>query len=200
MNTAISWFDDNAASTVEHYEKVSVVKLHAWLVDLLPRAPATALDVGAGSGRDAVWLAAQGYEVVAVEPAQAMRTAAVKLHPGAKVQWLAGALPDLQDVATGRAFDLIMLNAVWMYIATADRMQAFGKLISLLKPGGLLAVTLRQGEVEPLRGMHAAPPEEIEQLANAHEVRVERRKHENDLLERQDVSWVKFALRFPMRK
>ena len=31
------------------------------------------MDVGAGSGRDAAWLASLGYNVTGVEPAQAMR-------------------------------------------------------------------------------------------------------------------------------
>lgn len=37
-----------------------------------------ALDVGAGSGRDAAWLASWGYEVVAAEPAAGMRREASK--------------------------------------------------------------------------------------------------------------------------
>lgn len=38
-----------------------------------PKPDAPALDVGAGSGRDAAWLCDLGYEVVTVEPARGMR-------------------------------------------------------------------------------------------------------------------------------
>jgi len=63
------------------------------MLDLLPTAPATILDVGAGSGRDAAWLAAKSYEVIAVEPSANMRAAAARLHPEAKVHWISDTLP-----------------------------------------------------------------------------------------------------------
>jgi protein-L-isoaspartate O-methyltransferase len=50
------------------YESVAAETVHGWLVDLLPNAPALVLDIGAGTGRDAAWLASRGLEVVAVEP------------------------------------------------------------------------------------------------------------------------------------
>jgi SAM-dependent methyltransferase len=59
------WYEDNAASVVPVYEAIDPAALHGWLPDLLP---ATILDVGAGSGRDAAWLASLGHEVVASEP------------------------------------------------------------------------------------------------------------------------------------
>ena len=53
------------------YESVAAETVHGGLVDLLPIAPALVLDVGAGTGRDAAWLASRGLEVVAVEPSPA---------------------------------------------------------------------------------------------------------------------------------
>lgn len=47
-----------------------------------------ALDVGAGSGRDAAWLASLGYEVVAAEPAAGMRIEAQRRHPDPRIRWL----------------------------------------------------------------------------------------------------------------
>ena len=42
------------------YESAVAQTVHGWLVDLLPPAPALVLDVGAGTGRDAAWLASRG--------------------------------------------------------------------------------------------------------------------------------------------
>ena len=57
------------------YEETAAEDIHAWLLDLPPAIPATVLDVGAGSGRAAAWLAAKGYDVTAVEPSANMRAA-----------------------------------------------------------------------------------------------------------------------------
>ena len=59
----IAWYDTNAEA---RYERVAPERLHGWMADLLPAPPAAALDVGAGTGRDAAWLSSRGYKVVAV--------------------------------------------------------------------------------------------------------------------------------------
>ena len=73
---AIRWYDQNVSDVSRRYESVPAETVHGWLVDLLPSAPALVLDVGAGTGRDAAWLASRGLEVTAVEPSGAMRTTA----------------------------------------------------------------------------------------------------------------------------
>lgn len=73
MSDAIRWYDQNISEISRRYESVPANTVHGWLVDLLPNAPALVLDVGAGTGRDAAWLASRGLEVVAVEPSSAMR-------------------------------------------------------------------------------------------------------------------------------
>ncbi|RUT67608.1 SAM-dependent methyltransferase, partial [Flavobacterium cupreum] len=66
--THIPHYEQNAQELVDRYESLSFEHVHADLLDLLPAPGATILDVGAGSGRDAAWFAARGYDVVAVEP------------------------------------------------------------------------------------------------------------------------------------
>ena len=110
---------------------------------------AFALDVGAGTGRDASWLARKGYEVVAVEPSTAMRNIGQSLHTEPGIQWIEDALPDFRKaVRLGLNFDFILLSAVWMHVAEVDRSRAFRKLITLLKPGGFMALSLRIGGID----------------------------------------------------
>jgi SAM-dependent methyltransferase len=155
MVNPVAWYEANAAAVSAQYEGVPAHAVHDWLVDLLPSPPAAVLDVGAGSGRDAAWLAAQGYDVVAVEPSAAMRTAAQVRHAEAGIRWLADSLPGLErTLKTGLSFDLILLSAVWMHVAPTERARAFRKLITLLKPGGILAITLRHGPADDARGIH----------------------------------------------
>jgi ubiquinone/menaquinone biosynthesis C-methylase UbiE len=51
MPDAIRWYDQNVFDVSRRYESVATETVHGWLVDLLPNA--LALDVGAGTGRDA---------------------------------------------------------------------------------------------------------------------------------------------------
>ena len=64
MPDAIRWFDQNVSNVSRRYESVAAETVHGWLIDLLPNAPALVLDVGAGTGRDAAWLASRGIYAV----------------------------------------------------------------------------------------------------------------------------------------
>jgi len=166
---AVRWYDQNISLVSPRYESVAAETVHRWLVDLLPNAPALVLDVGAGTGRDAAWLVSRGLEVIAVEPSGAMRAEAERLHPSPSIRWIADSLPSLNHVLRlGLSFDVILLSAVWMHVLPADRARAFRKLVTLLKPGGCMAITLRHGPAEPERGIHAASQAEIERLARGH--------------------------------
>lgn len=150
--SSTSWYEQNAATVIPAYESLRAEDIHSWLLGLLPDRPSLVLDVGAGSGRDAAWLAGQGHEVIAIEPAAAMREEGQRLHPDAKIRWIDDRLPALQNVhRLGIAFDFILLSAVWMHVPPVERSRAFRKIITLLKPGGLLAITLRHGTSAKLK-------------------------------------------------
>ena len=198
MNSSIGWYEAHAREATERYEQADSARLHAWLEDFLPQERSAVLDVGAGSGRDAAWLASKGHDVVAIEPAAAMRQEAQRRHPHANIQWQSDRLPELQTITrTGLSFDFILLSAVWMHVAPRNRRRAFRKLTNLLKPGGALAISLRHGPAEPDRGMHEAAPEEIERLAREHGAFVAFREESGDLLGRNDVRWTQLVVRLP---
>ena len=54
------------------YEAIGFADIHKGAIPFLSATPGLALDIGAGSGRDAAWFAARGWDVVAVEPAAFM--------------------------------------------------------------------------------------------------------------------------------
>src|SRR5690606_28964617 len=127
------WYDNHVREAAARYEALAFPDIHGALLALLPSPEgALALDVGAGSGRDAAWLAEQGFEVVAVEPSRAMREEAERRHPHPRIRWIDDRLPALARVARlGTAFDVILLSAVWMHVSPSDRARAFRKLINL---------------------------------------------------------------------
>lgn len=66
-------YGETADLLVTQYESRTFADVHRGVLPLLPAAPARALDIGAGTGRDAAALAALGHTVLAVEPTPAMR-------------------------------------------------------------------------------------------------------------------------------
>lgn len=195
---AIVWYERHAGQVVGGYEALPPERLYRWLDGLLPSVPALVLDIGAGSGRDAAWFADLGHDVVAVEPAAAMRAEAARLHPGPRIRWLNDRLPDLAaTLCPGLAFDLILLSAVWMHLAPANRPRALRKLVTLLKPGGLLVLTLRHGPTEPERGMHQVSLAELEELARDHGLALVRTGDASDVQGRPGVTWTRVAFHLP---
>ena len=198
LPTSRSWYDRNAASVALAYEALDPKTLHAWLDGLLPAAPALVLDVGAGTGRDAAWMARQGHDVLAVEPSVAMRAEGESRHAATGVRWLSDELPGLAaSHKLNLAFDLIMVSGVWQHVAPGDRERAMRKLLGLLKPGGALALTLRQGPADRDRAMHPVSLAEVERLARGHGALVTRVAEMPDLMGRSGVSWTGVLLQLP---
>lgn len=191
------FYDDHAAELAARYERLRFEDVHAGLLDLLP-AHGAILDVGAGSGRDAAWLVAHGYRVVAVEPSVPMQAVAQRCHPHLAARWVRDSLPSLAEVhRLGLAFDFILVSGVWMHVLRAERPRALRALVALLKPGGRIAVSLRLGPSDPERQMYPVSQQELERLASDCGLVVLRVAPAADLLGRPDVQWVTVVLALP---
>ena len=198
-SSIIDAYDRSAGLLARQYDTLpSAAVLGPWL-DLLPlagRDDVTVLDVGAGSGRDGGYLQSLGFKVVAAEPAAGMRQEGQARHPD--LHWIDDRLPDLSAVhRLGLGFNIVLLSAVWMHVPPRDRARAFRKLVTLLKPGGLILMSLRQGPAPDDRPMHPAPVGEVEGLARDHGLSVLRVTNRADIQARADVSWTLIALQLP---
>lgn len=195
---SISAYDAQAKELSDRYEALEFVRVHGWLLPFLPETRGMALDIGAGSGRDAKGLLDLGFDVVAVEPSFRMREEGKRRHPDPGIVWVNDALPGLESlVRQGLSFDLILASAVWMHISPDDRSRAFRKLVSLLKSGGILAMTLRHGPPEEGRTMYEVSIDEVEGLAKTQGVAILHSRTEPDFLGRSEVSWSHIILKFP---
>ncbi len=186
----IHFYSKVAEQLISQYESVEFERVHAAWHHLLPQS-GWALDVGAGSGRDATYLAQKGFSVVAVEPANVMRELGQKIHAQIAIHWLNDTLPELKKVyALQIKFDLILVSAVWMHIPASERQRAFRKLANLLNPGGKLVITLRHGEFTDERTAFPVSIDEINRFAAQQGLVSElNTENEHDALKRSNVSW-----------
>lgn len=175
------------------YEDVTTELVYGEALDHWPPAPARAIDIGAGTGRDAAWMAQRGYTVTAIEPSQ-LRQAGQHRHGEHAIQWIDDQLPALTrlDADAGR-YGLVLCNAVWQHIAPMDRPQAIQALARLTAPGGRLCLSLRSGPSHPERPAYPTDPDESLTQAAKHGLRLIWRG-ERDSIKPQDqgagVTWI----------
>jgi SAM-dependent methyltransferase len=169
------------------------------VLPLLPAAPASVIDIGAGTGRDAAWLAERGYRVVAVEPTEALRSRAIALHPSPAIEWIDDSLPALR--ARRRAAQALRSGDADGGVDAPRRGGAprrDGERRRAGRARGLLVMTLRHGPVPSGRIMFAVSAEETIALAEAHGLRLALDVHaESSQAENRDagVSWTQLAFR-----
>ncbi|MBB1488746.1 methyltransferase domain-containing protein [Oceanospirillum sediminis] len=195
----IKFYSDNAEIFSKQYDALDFKAVHHSWLSMLPD-DGVVLDIGAGSGRDARFLAEKGLKVVAVEPSKALLNIARNNSLPFNIHWINDQLPELSKVFSLHIkFDLILLSAVWMHIPLSNRERAFRKISNLLKPGGKAIFTLRYGNFSDGRSAYETSVAELSQYARKFgllfEVLTEQKQQ--DQLGRQDVSWDTVAFTFP---
>jgi SAM-dependent methyltransferase len=122
-------------------------RLGAWL----PNRPARAVDVGAGSYGEAVWLAGLGHRVTAIEPFPAQRElAAARLADApeevrARIDLIAG---DAGSVA-GERFDVVLCHGVLPHVPDPGRLLV--SVAELAGAGGLVSVVAKNRDALAMR-------------------------------------------------
>ena len=156
------------ASVRDFVEVSQALKFHEVCRDFLeylPEPPARILDVGAGAGQNAAALARSGYQVTAIEPMAAFRSASQAAYPGLDVTWQEDSLPLLESLNEQAPFDFILLDGVWHHLQAAERTEALSRLAGLLCSGGKCALSLRNGPAG--MGTHVFPTSANETVRQA---------------------------------
>jgi SAM-dependent methyltransferase len=115
--------------------------------------PGRALDVGCGEGADAIWLAARGWAVTAIDVSDVAvrRARAAADRAGVVVDWITG--DALRTTLPARAFDLVSMQYPALPNAGGD--EAVRALLDRVRPGGLLLAVYHDLDDEHLEHLRA---------------------------------------------
>ena len=138
---APKYYDRYAEKFAARYDSVSFEAVHPFLLHFLPES-GCALDVGAGSGRDARALTNRGLSVTAIEPAAGLRQ--LGELQDRRIIWVDDRLPDLTSQASKLgSYDFILCSAVLMLVGPSALVASFSNMGRLLKSTGRLAINIR---------------------------------------------------------
>jgi SAM-dependent methyltransferase len=100
--------------------------------------PGAALDLACGAGRNAVWLAGQGWRVTAVDfSGVALRMArGLEAERRVSVEWVEADV--LAWMPPARAYDLVCV--LYLQLPAAERRTALGRAAAAVRPDGTLLV------------------------------------------------------------
>ena len=153
------YYQHNAGELARRYETAEVSGLHRRLLETFP-AGSKLLEIGCGSGREAAFLTARGFEVYCIEPAPQMIGEALRCHPELEGRLFEGSLPGdpPEEILGGSAglqahegsYDGIYAVASLMHLSKTELADTFLLLRSTLKAGGrfLFSVPLTRPDLE----------------------------------------------------
>jgi len=102
--------------------------------------PGRTADIGCGSGREVAWFCANGYAAVGYDPSDGLLAQARARYPG--LPFARAALPALEGLAA-TSFDNVMCETVIMHLPPDLIAPSVARLVSLVKPGGVLYLSWR---------------------------------------------------------
>jgi 2-polyprenyl-3-methyl-5-hydroxy-6-metoxy-1,4-benzoquinol methylase len=139
-----SYFENNYRSLVKRYNFYDTEDIHKSWITTLNFQGLKVLDVGSGSGRDALYYASQGAEVTAIDFSSNMISYAKTKDYLNKVNWIEDELPNLISQEHTSYFDLIAATAILMFLSPEDQIVALKRLSELLCANGKIIITFKE--------------------------------------------------------
>jgi SAM-dependent methyltransferase len=140
-DTTLQSYNDHIQEYVDGTPQAVDGDFKAWIDRALQQIPAgsTVLELGSGFGRDADYIESKGYKVIRTDGAQGFVDLLIKQGHQAL---LLNAITD----EFGKKLDMIFANAVLLHFSPQQVEQVIEKAYQSLKPGGVFAFSLKQGE------------------------------------------------------
>ena len=146
-------FADQAYATVKGYVRTYV--MHQQLLEHLPPAPATVLDVGGGAGHQSFPLAQIGYDVTLLDSSPAMldkarqRLQRLPAEARRRVTIVEGDGENAEDAVHGQRFAAVLCHGVLGYLEQPEPL--VNQLCRCAAPGGIVSIMTGNAKVGAVR-------------------------------------------------
>ncbi len=150
----IQSYNDHVAEYIAGTPQVVSGAVKDWIDHALALLPAGGhiLELGSGFGRDADYFTSLGFKVDLTDaPPKFVDYLRSHGHPNAR------RLNALTD-DFGGPYDMLFANAVLIHFNSSQVSEVLAKALASLKPGGILAVSLKQGDGEEWTEEKFSPP------------------------------------------
>lgn len=108
--------------------------------------PGCALDLGCGKGKNAIWLAKEGWKVDAVDPSQEWLGIAKERSAEANVNIQSFIQSDIQSFVSDKQYDLVVCAMVLHFLSIDQIADAIEKMKEWIKPGGQIYISVMTDE------------------------------------------------------
>ncbi|MET8998385.1 methyltransferase domain-containing protein [Amycolatopsis sp. NPDC004169] len=128
--------------------RVRTYVMHRQLLEHLPAAPASVLDVGGGAGHQSLPLARAGHDVTLLDSSAAMLAKARQRLP-AGVTFVEADAADAAAAVGGRLFDAVLCHGVLGYLERPE--PVLDQLCRCAAPGGLVSIMTGNADAAAVR-------------------------------------------------
>ena len=187
------FYDHHATFLAGRYATADLAKFHALLKKWLPSA-GKVLEIGCGSGRDALYMASLGCSVTALDGSEKMASLTRKAfslegETGSRVFALSFPLP-LGHALLSERFHEVVAVAVLMHVPASELFEFARQVEMLLGEKGLFICSFSSGERknEKQRLFISRTPEEIRGLMETFGLRLRHQEETPDGLGRE-IKW-----------
>ncbi|MET0002063.1 MAG: class I SAM-dependent methyltransferase [Candidatus Thiodiazotropha sp.] len=190
----IKFYDENANDYIERTRDLDLSVQRNRFLSYLP-GNSTILDVGCGSGRDIKEFSSMGYSVVGIDASHSLIEFARKYTKEKCLEL------SYDDISWVEEFDGIWACASLLHVKKLEMEKLLNRLCRALKRGGVLYVSLREGEDEKVlpdgRYFSNYTSEEFFKIIESgHCMRVIESWTTPDLSgDRPDITWLNFIVK-----
>lgn len=148
MDSTLKYYQAEAQSIAAQYQQTDFSSVRKRVANYFPTTGAL-LDLGAGSGRDAAYFLAQGYDVIAMDGSPAMLEQACRYHPELRNHSVIHRLPAALPLKAS-SIDVVYCMSVLMHLEKSAISAVVTDIYNILRPGGIFGfcTTIARAELD----------------------------------------------------
>ena len=144
--TTLDYYETYAKDFFSQTINVDMQNVYQPFLENLPSGKQTILDIGCGSGRDSVFFANKGFEVVAIDGSKSLIDLAKQTDT--RINWQCLRFDEIAKQSWQNQFTGIWACASLLHMPFDDLPKILNDLLSCLRPTGILYASFKYGNSE----------------------------------------------------